>query len=313
MKRNSLLLIGLLITSAILSAQTQFENARFEAWEDIQYGSVQEPVDWSSIRSAEPDDLAQLAPAVWGPSDDAHSGNHSLYLKNIATFGIVATGTLTNGRILANLDPTKGNSHTDPENPQWNTPLPHRPDSVTGWYKCNPSTGDFPTAKVLLHTGYAALPQDDSSTWIGVAYIELSSTPVTTWTRFSVPFTYFNDQVPEYELTILTAGNGTNAVANSEAWFDDLEFIYNDGTSIREYNNEDLVISTEYNGLNIYINSRESKRSQVMISDISGRQVYTGEILTGQPNHLDLNVEDGIYIVSTRVGDQLLAKKVFLN
>ena len=293
-------------------AQNQFENASFEDWEPIKYGSIPEPVNWSSIRTAEPDNLAQLAPAVWDRSDDAHTGSHSLYLKNISIFGIVATGMITNGRVVANLNPELGNSHTDPDSAQWNMPLNLRPDSVVGWYKCKPSPNDFPTAKVLIHKGYAALPQQDSSNWIGAGYIELSSSEVTQWTRFSTPFEYFDERTPEFFLTILTAGNGTSAVANSEAWFDDVKLIFN-GTPVDEMKQQDFQVYASNGILNVSLEGSSRDVSQISVVDLMGREVLAGELLIGENTQFDLNVPDGVYVVSVMTKNNTLSKKVYVR
>ena len=110
------LLPGVLILcfSLQIIAQTQFENPGFEEWEPIENGSVDEPVNWSSIRTATPNEMAELSPAVWGQSTDAHSGDYSVYLINKAAFGLVATGMVTSGRVKADLNYDSTNSHTDP-------------------------------------------------------------------------------------------------------------------------------------------------------------------------------------------------------
>ena len=39
---------------------------------------------------------------------DGHSGNYSLELINVSTFGVVANGTVTNGQVHADFDPNNG-------------------------------------------------------------------------------------------------------------------------------------------------------------------------------------------------------------
>lgn len=312
MKKYLLLLVSIIFVSNLAISQSQFENASFEEWEDIPYGSVPEPVNWSSIRTALPDELAKVAPAVWDVSDDAHTGDHSLYLTNLSIFGIIATGTMTNGRILANLNTDLAYSYTDPDNSEWNCPITKRPDSLVGWYKGNPAENDFPTAKALLHTGFASLPQEDSSTWIGVAYIELSDSPVTEWTRFSVPFDYFNDNIPEFMLTILTAGDGLTPIAGSEVWFDDLELIYN-GTSVKELSAENLHVFASNGNLNVFLDETKKEKSSLSVVDLAGRQVFASEIISGQNHQFALNLKEGVYIVSVKSGTNLISKKVWVE
>jgi hypothetical protein len=191
-------------------------------------------------------------------------------------------------------------------------PLTKRPDSLVGWYKCKPSENDFPTAKALLHTGYASLPQEDSSTWIGVAYIELSGSEVSEWTRFSTPFEYFNNEVPEFILTILTAGNGLTPVAGSEVWFDDVELIYL-GTSVNEFNADDLTVYTSGGKLNVYLRDNQFIDGQLSVFDLTGKVIFKRNMQTGSNQQFDLDVKDGIYIVTVKIDDKLITKKVYIQ
>ena len=250
MIKNLLFAALFLLFGFQIFAQTQFENPGFEEWEDIPNGDIPEPVDWSSARSAEPDGLAELAPVVWGQSMDAHSGNYSVYLINVPIFTVVAPGTITNGRIHADLDAQSAYVFTDTADARWNTPFDKTPDSIVGWYKANPMAGDFATVRVILHKGYASMPQADSSSWIALASANLSTSAVTSWTRFSIPFQYFSDETPEYMLAVLTAGDGLNAVAGSEAWFDDLEFTYY-YVSVNELAEEQLSVYYANGFLNV--------------------------------------------------------------
>ena len=90
-------------------SQSQFENPGFEEWEDLDLPQP-EPVNWSSIKTsrANPPYLNNSAPLVWWQSEDAHSGNYSVMLKNIYVSLIdkVATGTITNGRVNTELLPS---------------------------------------------------------------------------------------------------------------------------------------------------------------------------------------------------------------
>ena len=79
---------------------------------------------------------------VWGQSTDAHSGSYSLEMTNVTTFGIVANGTVTNGRIHADFNPSLGYVFTDQTDDTWNQSFSDTPDSLVGWYKYNPTGSD---------------------------------------------------------------------------------------------------------------------------------------------------------------------------
>jgi len=316
MKWNSLLLIGLLITSAILTAQTQFDNASFEDWEEIGFGpNILEPVEWSSIKSSDVPDLNGFAPKVMDRSTDAHTGNYSVYLYSVNTgIGIIATGTVCNGRYHDAVDTDSAYSYTDPNNSQWNTEITHRPDSLVGWYKANPKTGDFPTVRVVLHTGYAEVSDNsDTTNYVGGYRLELPSETVTEWTRFSFPIRYYKDINPEYAIVILTSSIGVQAIEGSKAWFDDLQFIYNDGTGVEETNDNNLVVKG-YEG-DILINFNNTKVNDVALDifDIQGRNLYSDRIQSSGQKRLNLNLKTGIYVVRINDGDRLISKKIMIQ
>ncbi|MCD4682737.1 MAG: hypothetical protein K8R86_05610, partial [Bacteroidales bacterium] len=124
MKNLFLTIIAFVIGIAVFAQQP--ENAGFELWEDVGL-ATDEPVDWSSIKTSDNSIANSFAPYVWDQSTDAHSGTYSVQLINGSVLGIVAAGTVTNGRIHAELSGV-GWAYTDPADARWNTPLTVKPD-----------------------------------------------------------------------------------------------------------------------------------------------------------------------------------------
>lgn len=224
---KSISLIAALLFSVYITAQTQLENPGFEgAWEDVS-GTEDEPIQWSSIKTA--DALAALAPIVLFKSVDAHTGSYSVRMKNTTAFGVVANGIMTNGRVHADFDPTLGYVFTDVSSEDWRTTFTKRPDSLVGWYKYTPSGADRGKVEILLHdnTATGRIPESGSTDhWVGRVQYDIEGT-VAVWTRFSMPFSYFNDNSPNYALVVITSGDTTAAVDGSQMWIDDLALIYN--------------------------------------------------------------------------------------
>lgn len=224
--KKILLLISLGIM-AIGYGQTQLENPGFEGiWEDVP-GDEDEPIEWSSVKTA--DALGALAPIVAFKSLDAHSGTYSIRLKNALVFGIVANGILTNGRIHADFDAAAGYVFTDVANPAWNTVFNDRPDSLVAWVKYAPMGADEGKIEVILHDNskMGLLPETESfDHWVGKARSPITST-AGEWKRIAVPFNYFKDSNPDHVLVVITSGDSTMAVNGSEMWMDDIELIYN--------------------------------------------------------------------------------------
>lgn len=316
MNKSILFLIFILASYLTINAQTQFDNASFEEWEEIGFGpNIIEPVEWSSIKSSDNENISGQAPHVWDRSEfgNAHSGDYSLYLHTVTVFGIVATGTLTNGRYHAEFNTANAYTFTDTVNSQWHTRISAKPDSLAGWYKAKPSAGDFPTVKVVLHTGYAQISAiSDTSTYVASAVISLPEEEETEWTRFSFPIEYHTNENPEYALVILTSSNGLSAVDKSEAWFDDIEFIYNDGTGVLEKNADVFDVYAYNNKMSVFVGSDQKERYNLSIYDLSGKVVMTNSGFTKEKNHFELNLPRGCYAVTVSYGGKISSKKIIL-
>jgi len=300
----------------VLNAQTQFDNASFEEWEEIGFGpDILEPVDWSSIKSTDDPSINNAAPVVWARSDDAHTGDYSLYLNSVAVFGIVATGTMTNGRVHADFDPTQGFMYTDPDHSEWHTRITGKPDSLVGWYKALPRPGDYGTIKIVLHRGYMAVAENiDSSEFIASGNIKFASgVAVEEWTRFSLPINYYLDNIdPEFVLVILTSSQGVNAVPGSKIWFDDLELIYNNNSGIAEENAENLDLYAYNNRLHVFIDTEKPENYILNVYDISGKLQFRDTGVTGMKNTYPYQLSAGTYIVSVQYSGKVLTKKIVL-
>jgi hypothetical protein len=314
MKKTLLFAVLAIIFTFGLSAQ-QFQNASFENWEDA--GTVEyEPVDWSSIKTSDAGDLINnAAPVVWGISDDAHEGVHSVQLTNVLTLGtIIATGTITNGRVHASFNPAEGYVFTDPDDERWNTTLTGRPDSVAVWMKYFPQGNDTAQAKFVLHTGEGTLPAtpENQDNWVAYAQINVAGT-VDTWTRFSVPFTYFSENNPEYILSILTSGAGLVPIEGSIVRYDDLELIYNPSGIGDIAGTEALIYSS---GNTIFLDKLPQNylnNSTIEILNLSGSTVYTAQITSNRVSLQQHLFTEGLYFVRISGDETGYTQKIYLK
>lgn len=204
----------------------QLVNEDFENWEHVGE-PTEEPYRWSSLQTA--DALASSAP----DGLDTTLGHTGMYGVKLtvpnAVFGIVANGILTTGRVHASFNPEEGYVYTDVSSPEWYTPFVARPDSLVGWYKYAPTSGDHGKIEVLLHKGtHARIPRDATtiSNQVGDATFQFT-TAKSEWTRFSVPFHYTSSDNPEYVLGVIQAGDSTVAKVGTTVWIDDVKLIYN--------------------------------------------------------------------------------------
>lgn len=314
MKKN--LLFGFLafIFSIGLSAQ-QFQNASFENWEDA--GTVKdEPVDWSSIKTSDAGDFVNnAAPVVWWQSDDARTGNYSIELQNILTLGtIIATGTITSGRIHASFTIADSYSYTDPEDERWNSPLTLRPDSVALWVKYWPQGNDTARCQFALHTGEGSIPPTAANEANRIAYAEINVTEtIDEWTRVSAPFTYFNENAPEYVLAIVTAGAGWNPQIGSIVRYDDMELIYNPSGIGDVAKTEAFIYSS---GSTIFLDKLPQdhlNNTTIEILNLNGAVIYSSPVTSNSINIDNSNFAEGLYLVRVYGQNTDYTEKIFLK
>ena len=226
--KKSLLFFASLAFVSLSWGQAQVENPGFEEiWEDV-LGTEDEPLEWSSLKTA--DALTSFAPIVaFKETNNPHTGTYCIRLKVVNSFGVNAAGVLTNGRVHADFNPELGYVYTDVNDTIWNYAFTDRPDSLVFWVKHAPVSGDQSKVEVILHdnTQTGQLPHTGVTThWVGRARHEVVNA-YSTWTRISTPFNYYNTNTPDYLLITLSAGDSTIAVEDTEMWVDDIELIYN--------------------------------------------------------------------------------------
>lgn len=219
-----------LATAACLGAlaQPQLENPSFEAWDNAGQ-ATQEPQQWSSLKTSDGGAFINgLVPQLCWRSTDARTGQYSVNLRTVSSVIGAANGLLTNGRVHAELDVANSYMYTVQDNEQWRTAMTSKPDSIVGWFKATPQTGDRANVGALLHIDEGRLPAfGTEGNYVAGASWKAPFGSVSQWTRFSAPFQYLNDWQPGWILLILTAGDSAGSQVGTQAWFDDLALIYN--------------------------------------------------------------------------------------
>lgn len=315
MKRNLLVIIYALLLVPFLMAQNQIENPGFEDWETITVGSIEieEPVNWSTIKTSDNPTISGLAPLNWEKSEDAHSGQYCIKLFNTSALGgIPVVGTMCNGQYHSLIQTELAYSFTNPEDPRWNTPFTTRPDSIAFWLKSFPMEGDTLQFQALLHVGYAQIPvtPETADNWVGYTRADLPGT-YENWTRISLPFEYYDERSPEYIFMILASGNGTNSIEGSVAYYDDLEII--GGEQAIHDNPLDRVDIHISNGALIVENMPEDliKHANIEIIDLTGRKTWQSDIHSNIIPLSSANKLNGLYIVKITTEKYTVSRKIY--
>lgn len=306
MMKSLHIIFALLIINGTLSQQ--LENSGFEQWENVGTGE-EEPLSWSSTKTSDNSSLNGLAPQVISRSTDAHTGSYAAKLvnKNVPFVNIVANGILTNGIIHTTTNPQDSYVYTDVNSSDHSQPFTSFPDSIVGWYKYAPQGNDVGNIQVLIHGSYGQLPIDASTSSIALAEFDFSAN--SNWTRFSTPFIYYPTiNNPAYILCNISAGDSTQAVANSELKIDDLELIYNTTKITDESTNS---INVTY--LNDHLQfSNVVDEINYAIYNLQGQLMNIGKIDTYNRN-VSITLESGIYFISIQSKDHHQSIKILVD
>lgn len=313
MKRNVTLFAGLVFLCGSLSAQDQLDNPGFEEWEDLPSAEASEPLHWSSLKDSDDPGLTAFAPVVCFKTTDAHSGEYAVELNNVQSI-IVANGVVTNGRIHPDIVAAKAYTYTDPEDPKYNQPFTSRPDSIVGWYKYAPVGNDTIQVKVSLHKGFGKQPDPDSlENWIGIADFRSTMDTEDQWMRFSAPFRYTSDEVPEFALVVITSGGKMAPTAGSVAKFDDLEMIYNQSSTELIREEASPFISVTGSRMLWLQNMALYHYRQLDVYDITGKRVWSEMLDSDRVDLAHAGLNRGIYIINVRGPERFHNQKIMLH
>lgn len=216
----------------------QLPNSDMEAWG----ASNGEPDRWHGFKTAGGAFASTSAGIVkLEQSDDVRSGatGHSAVMTANSLFGIVANGTMTNGRLMAGsmfATDTKNHAEMDKANgtDDFYMPLYAKPDKFNVWLKYEQGTtnANF-KANVSVKTfdgTYYQEPTDKEYTNLSGSIVG-GQIPACDWTHYSFPFDYAsyaaNGAASEaIFVTFSTNGNPGEGSKNDALYVDDMELVY---------------------------------------------------------------------------------------
>lgn len=229
MKNNFTLLFVFFIFNAFAQTAT---NYGFESWTTVPASfpapSYENPNNWNTLNGLT-SALGVITCFKATAVGDFHSGAKAVKLITKSVAGQIANGLITTGTVnQATSSVGGGVSYT------------LRPDSIIGWYKCAPMTGDSGFVEIqLLGAG------GDKDT-IGYVIFRTPSKSVTTYTRFAEEIVYRNTNSVVKSIWILSSSrDNTTHVVNSTIFVDDLQLgsdAWDAATGIDEAKNTSLAV-----------------------------------------------------------------------
>ena len=224
----------------------QLPNSDFEAWT----ASTGEPDRWHGFMSAYGNaTLVSTSQSLvkLNKSEDVHYGTNGTYsamMTSGSTFGIIANGTMTNGRLKAgSISATSTDNHaemdkdktdTDANGDRFYMRLYSRPDKFNVWLKYTQgSTNAENKASVSVKTfdgTYYQEPTDKNYTNLSGSIVG-GQIPAGDWTQYSFPFDYEsyaanNAATEAIFVTFSTNGNPGQGSSGDKLFVDDMELVY---------------------------------------------------------------------------------------
>jgi len=216
----------------------QLPNSDMEAWT----GSNGEPDRWHGFKSAGGSFSSTSAGLVkLEQSDDVRSGatGYSAVMTANSIFGIVANGTMTNGRLMAGsmcATDTKNHAEMDKANgtDEYYMPLYAKPDKFNVWLKYQQGTTNVNNqANVSVKTfdgTYYQEPTDKEYTNLSGSIVG-GQIPASDWTHYSFPFDYDSyaaNGASSEAIFVTFSTNGTpgQGAKDDALYVDDMELVY---------------------------------------------------------------------------------------
>ena len=259
-------------TVSSINAQ-QIGNGDMELWDNLGQAN-EEPSNWNSFKSGQ-GNFVSFASQQIQRSTLIRSGATGQYCARVwakSTLGVVANGNMTLGRI--NMGST---TPSDPANynisltadANFSETMTTSPDSLVFWVKYTAANAtDSARVHAVLHDAYDLRdPIDANSSSHVVARAERNYLRTSgSWVRISVPFVYSGPSTnPAFLLVTFTTnktpGGGT---ANDEILIDDIELIYNSGTTNQQMTANDDAASTNQNNavtINVLANDTDPENN----------------------------------------------------
>lgn len=277
----------------LTSIAQQLPNASFEAWSLT--GNDEKPDDWNQLNESLPDAVAAFVPKTCYKETNPHTGTYCVKLETVnVSFQGPVNGILTTGDIIT----------SPPYGVNGGLPYPYRPDSLVGWYKSAPASGDLCTIEITL--------LDVNADTVGRGKFYTPATAVTTWTRFAVAIVYNNAQVPDKAITLASSSDGFNAVVGSLLWVDDFSLVFNP-VSIEENVNSLVKVFSNNGILYVDLSETELENPILYLYALDGKLVASRNLQNNSMNEINLGLTEGVYLYSIQNDAKSIQGKISIR
>ncbi len=292
MKKIFTILSVFFVSSAVAQ---NIANGGFESWTTVAATfpapAYDECNNWNSLNSLT-SALGVITCYKATAGADVHSGLSAIKLVTKQAGSQIANGLVTTGTInVGNSSVGGGVAYT------------LRPDSIIGWYKCAPMTGDSGFVEIqLLGSG------GDTDT-IAYAIFRSPGTAVTTFTRFAVKINYRNANPVVKSLWILSSSRSNSVhIVNSTLFLDDVQLGSDLFLSVDEPVTSTITVGPNPSSGRLIVSNIGALKANFILYDLTGSIVEQEKLNSGSTS-IDLTqLPNGMYIYSIINGNGLIMK-----
>ena len=269
----------------------QLPNSDMEQWFTV---TQHKAIGWRSNDDSNND---QMVDFVVNQTTDSYGGDYALLLKNKQG---------NNG--FANINTGSGNGSPTPD-----FPINFRPKTFNGYYKFDQDDND---------TLFIILSLFKQGNQIGHIYHPISQS-TTDYTLFNIPINYNSQDTPDsaHIAFSIHKNQGQGTPGNSSAWIDNLAFDAVIAAPVEEIIDVEEIALNVYpnpagNEINIHIsdNSSISKKVEVTIFDMAGKNIKTLEINTNTTEQIDISIlAPQIYLIVSKLNGKIFITKIIKN
>jgi hypothetical protein len=272
-------------------SQQQVPGSDFETWNQnhyntsyptLYYWEVLPTNIWASSNAA----TTIVNSFCMQRSTDVHSGSYAAYLETKNVFGQIAAGNLFTGYFIADLFNSKA---------MRGIPFTSRPQEFRGFYKYTSVSYTYGGSSIPDSCAiYAILSKWNGSQRVEIGKAEMfSSTNLTTYTQFVLPFNYSSSDTPDtISVVFASSKNGEffRGGVGSKLYIDDISFSYLSGIDNNKLSVENCFTENQWT-----FSFNTMFCGELSLNDISGKEIFR-KTISGTGFTLDVHSwKKGIY------------------
>lgn len=252
-------------------------NASFDNWTSNTFPAYDEPNNWKTLNPTS--GLLGVITCYKATGADVQHGAAALKLVTKSVAGQIANGIATTGTI-----------NTTSQSIGGGLPYTGRPDSIGGYYKYTPVSGDNGFVELqLLGAG------GDTDT-VGYVRFKTPTTAVNSYTYFSKEITYKKTTPVVKALWIISSSkDAVTHYVNSTLFVDNIKVVTN-ASNVQEQQKPQVLVGPNPSNGHLVIKNTITQNITLELYDVTGRKIFSKQINENISSIDVSNFPMGLYI-----------------